>query len=175
VPVIAPTNTNKVACGLYHTCLIDTSGNVWTCGLNNYGQLGLGNTTNTATPTQVSSYSMSDVQCGEYHSVFETTTGTVYAAGLNNVGQLGVGDNSIKTTPTQVYGVNGVGLLTNVKNIYCGRNDTFYTLTTNNNVYMSGSYKSTTANYPVIVASFKIINRIYCNKFSDEVYVKISS
>jgi alpha-tubulin suppressor-like RCC1 family protein len=95
----------------------------------------------------------------------------VYAAGLNNVGQLGVGDNSIKTTPAQVDGVNNVGFLTNVKNIYCGRNDTFYTLTTDNNVYMSGSYKTTTTNYPIIMAVN--VSAIYCNKFSDEVYIKI--
>jgi len=36
-----------VSCGNFHSLFLDTEGNVWSSGLNNYGQLGLGNSSQT--------------------------------------------------------------------------------------------------------------------------------
>jgi len=174
-PTVDGTNILTVACGLYHTMLLDTFGNTWGCGLNTNGQLGIGNNNNYETPTIVSPGILSgitDVQCGEYFSVFQKGSTAVYASGLNSSGQLSVGDNIDKNVPTQVVGVNNVGYLTNVKNIYCGRNETLYTLTTDTNIYLSGSYNNFLTNYPVLAGVFSNIKAIYCNKFSDDVYVK---
>jgi hypothetical protein len=45
-----------------------TPGTLWTFGRSNYGQLGLGNTTNRSSPVQVSG-SWSSVAGGYYHSL----------------------------------------------------------------------------------------------------------
>jgi alpha-tubulin suppressor-like RCC1 family protein len=44
-----------VACGEYFTLAAKTDGTMWTWGENNYGQLGLGNTTGYSSPKQVGS------------------------------------------------------------------------------------------------------------------------
>ena len=53
----ATTNINndvkQVFCSRYHTFILKTDGTVWTCGYNSYGQLGLGDTTDRTTFTQV--------------------------------------------------------------------------------------------------------------------------
>ena len=36
-----------------HTFILEYDGTLWSCGLNNYGQLGLGDTTNRYTFTQI--------------------------------------------------------------------------------------------------------------------------
>ena len=46
-------NVKQVACGSSHTYILKNDGSVWSCGYNNYGQLGLNSTTNISTFTQV--------------------------------------------------------------------------------------------------------------------------
>ena len=46
----------------YHTFILKNNDTLWSCGLNNYGQLGLGDTTNRATFTQVTT-NADDIKC----------------------------------------------------------------------------------------------------------------
>jgi alpha-tubulin suppressor-like RCC1 family protein len=43
----------QIACGYTHTFILKNDGSIWSCGFNNNGQLGLGNTTKRTTFTQV--------------------------------------------------------------------------------------------------------------------------
>jgi alpha-tubulin suppressor-like RCC1 family protein len=54
VQVLNLTQVSSIAAGLGHSLAMKADGTVWSWGLNNVGQLGLGNTNNTSTATQVS-------------------------------------------------------------------------------------------------------------------------
>lgn len=95
----------KISAGTNHTCVV-ANADAYCWGLNNHGQLGVGNTTNYTTPqlltqgmagTPKSSTnlrpSVSDISAGGDFScgIFNGKTG---CWGLNNKGQLGVGSES---------------------------------------------------------------------------------
>ena len=61
-------------------------------GLNNYGQLGVGDTTNRLTPAStIDGLAVKAIACGGAHSLAILTSNGVMAWGLNNHGQLGQG------------------------------------------------------------------------------------
>ena len=71
-------------------------------GRNNYGQLGLGDTTQRTSPTKVGTDTWTAVAGGEGHSLAINSDGYLYSFGRNNYGQLGLGDTSSRTSPTKV-------------------------------------------------------------------------
>jgi alpha-tubulin suppressor-like RCC1 family protein len=91
--------------GHQHSLALKNDGTVWAWGLNNYGQLGDGTTTNKLSPVQVSGLTgIIDIQAGWYHSLALKNDGTVWAWGWNDYGQLGDGTTTTITTPVQVLG-----------------------------------------------------------------------
>ena len=77
-----------VAIGGQHTLLVDQFGNVYGCGSNSAGQLGLG--TGTAprlVPTKIDLSSVQSVSAGLSHSLFVTNS-NLYVTGSNQYGQL---------------------------------------------------------------------------------------
>jgi alpha-tubulin suppressor-like RCC1 family protein len=97
-------NPKQISCGGYHTFLIKQDGTVWATGRNDYGQLGLGDTNNRTTFTQLSSSfnNPKQISCGGYHTFLIKQDGTVWATGRNDYGQLGLGDTNNRTTFTQL-------------------------------------------------------------------------
>jgi alpha-tubulin suppressor-like RCC1 family protein len=88
------------------------NGELFVCGRNDYGQLGLGHTSNTQVPTKVPGIANAAlVACGERFTVCVKTDGTAVSAGLNANGQLGI--NSLVTSSNFV-GVAGVSNATAV-------------------------------------------------------------
>jgi alpha-tubulin suppressor-like RCC1 family protein len=70
---------------------------IHTWGLNNYGQLGIGNKENTMHPTRVEIFcglseedSVLDIKGGTHHSICLLKNGTVYGWGRNDDGQAGL-------------------------------------------------------------------------------------
>jgi len=60
-----------IASGLHHSLFVTSAGAVYSCGLNNYGQLGQGNTTNLTAPTAISVLTnIKNCCCGLYTSYF---------------------------------------------------------------------------------------------------------
>lgn len=85
------------------TMAVKTDGTLWTWGRNNFGQLGLGNTTDYSSPKQVGALTGWLNVCSSYGSSFALkTNGTLWSWGKNNYGQLGLGNTTYVSSPVQV-------------------------------------------------------------------------
>ncbi len=145
VPTLISTNIgtltiSAVACGGGHTVFLTNDGKVFSCGLNNYGQLGLGNTTSQNTPQQIlalNSLTISAIACGGRHTIFLTNDGKVYCCGANFNGELGLGNTTNHSTPQQISALNSFA----ISAIACGYSHTLF-LTNDGKVYTCGSNTS---------------------------------
>jgi alpha-tubulin suppressor-like RCC1 family protein len=90
--------------GSGHSLAIRTNGTLWSWGLNDNGQLGLGDYTKRTTPSRIGTQSdWSAVAAGAYYTIALKTTGTLWSWGYNDYGQLGLNDTGInRNTPTQI-------------------------------------------------------------------------
>ena len=97
---------SAVACGgLGHTLAMKSDGTLWSCGFNQYGQLGLGGTYNSSGNiidipfvnifTQVGSDTWTVVTAGHVHTMAIKSDGTLWGCGKNDIyGALGIGINA---------------------------------------------------------------------------------
>lgn len=91
-------NAIDVFCGNQHSFYINDKNQLFAWGLNNHGQLGIGNKFNQSAPTRVKDLDpyegdyVVEVSGGEHHSIGRTKKGLVYCWGRNDEGQCGVGD-----------------------------------------------------------------------------------
>ena len=104
----------NVACGFYHTMIIDINGTVSGTGYNIFGQLGVGDTFKRWTFTSAS-VTASQIAGGNNHTMI-IANNTVSGTGRNNYGQLGLGD----TTDRNVFTSTSV----TASQIACGYNHT---------------------------------------------------
>ena len=121
---ISVDDIKQIACGGGHTFILKNDGSVWSCGYNNYGQLGLNDNTNRTTFTQVTTNINNDVKqiaCGDYHTFILKNDGSVWSCGYNNGGQLGLNDTTNRTTFTQVT----TNINNDVSQVSCGNAHTF--------------------------------------------------
>ena len=114
-----------VSCGVIHTAVITTesTNNLYTCGYNNYGQLGTGDNNNSVSFVKVQSGSIYGkniiaVSCGYYYTTVITSEGSdnLYTCGYNNYGQLGTGNNDNSNYFVHVNGITGKNIIA----ISCG-------------------------------------------------------
>lgn len=85
-----------------NTMGIKTNGTLWVMGGNQYGELGLGNTTAYTSPVQVLG-SWLQVSSGFYgHALGIKSNGSLWAWGYNDYGQIGVGNLTSYSSPVQV-------------------------------------------------------------------------
>jgi alpha-tubulin suppressor-like RCC1 family protein len=106
-------NAKAIGCGAYHSLLVlvnspqtsmmmndddeDSSCCLFTTGLNNYGQLGVGDMNNRAFLTAVhlsENVQIMQVKGGVHHSLALASTGEVFAWGRSDSGQLGLDKTS---------------------------------------------------------------------------------
>lgn len=85
---------------------------LWSWGLNDYGQLGIGSTVNKSSPNQVGALTTwLNIACGGYFTLAIKTDGTLWSWGYNASGALGLGNTTYYSSPKQV------GALTTWSNI----------------------------------------------------------
>ncbi|XP_072751669.1 secretion regulating guanine nucleotide exchange factor [Anoplolepis gracilipes] len=96
---LRPEGIRKIVGGAGHTLILDTDGQVHSCGLNDKGQTGIGNTEQRNVLTFHKIYALEhkmviDVCCGWDSSAALTKDGELYVWGSNRYGQLGL-DHSV--------------------------------------------------------------------------------
>ena len=94
----------KASCGVPgHSLAIDITGQLYTWGGNNYGQLGIGSTDNKSSPVLVSgSRSYVEIQGGYSCSYAIDTVGMVWAWGRGDNGQLGINSTDSQSSPVAI-------------------------------------------------------------------------
>jgi alpha-tubulin suppressor-like RCC1 family protein len=104
-----PVAATAVAGGTSFSLVLLENGDVYAFGLNSYGQLGLGDTTERHTPAKIATLSgeARAVAAGDSHSLVLLENGDVYGFGRNSYGQLGLGDTTERHTPTKIATLSG--------------------------------------------------------------------
>ena len=136
-------DVKQIACGFNHTIILKNAGSVWSCGENEYGQLGLGDTTDRKTFTQVTTNVNNDVKevaCstdgdGLVSSYVLKCDGTLMGCGSDKVGQLGTNSTNYDSYNTLI------NITDNVNKIRCGGTH-FVVLKNDGSVWTCG-YNST--------------------------------
>ncbi|XP_054168107.1 E3 ubiquitin-protein ligase MYCBP2-like [Oppia nitens] len=116
-----PNRVIQIACGLHHSVLLTSSGDVLTFGSNQYGQLGHNDFIIREVPTKIFIKSnIIQIAAGSNHTVLLSSTGQVYTFGNNQKGQLG-------RNPSNEYGWNAMpGTIPNIGQQF-GRRATYIT------------------------------------------------
>ena len=101
----------QVAAGDEHSVFVTADGLVYACGLNDNGQLGVGDTEDRLVPTLVTGQLQGKtavyVAAGDHHTLCITGDGSLFSWGRNVKGRLGVGDTEDKNAPTLVTELQG--------------------------------------------------------------------
>jgi alpha-tubulin suppressor-like RCC1 family protein len=127
VPVDTSGLSNGVvalAAGYGHTCALLLGGGVKCWGMNSYGQIGDGTTTQRNTPVDVSGLTsgVMALAVGSFHTCALMVGGAVKCWGYNSYGQLGDGTGTQRNSPTPVFGLSaGVIAMTAGDNHTCAR------------------------------------------------------
>ena len=137
------TTFSSIAGGSSHAVGLTTSGTVYTWGLNDAGQLGLGTSSSVGSPATLSGVSdVIAVAGGADFSVGLTGGGNVYTVGGNEAGQLGsnISTGTGSSTPVEVCATSGCNgsYLGNITAIAAG-NAFVLALSSTGNVYEWGA------------------------------------
>ena len=91
-------NVKYITCGFNHTLVIKNDGTLYVTGENGYGQLGVNETADRYSFTQVPNLTANIIAAyaGEDFSIIIDDEGIVYGAGQNSSGQLGLSDSTIR-------------------------------------------------------------------------------
>jgi alpha-tubulin suppressor-like RCC1 family protein len=94
-----------VSCGYLHTMAVTAAGHAWTCGYNDNGQLGVGDTANRLWFTHVDAGHLGGARivmsaCAWRQSVVVSAEGRVWTFGWGRNGRLGHNDESKRLVPT---------------------------------------------------------------------------
>jgi alpha-tubulin suppressor-like RCC1 family protein len=107
--VVGLSNISRISSGDHHTCALRTDGAVFCWGSGTAGEIGDGNTSYFAPPTQVPISNAIGIAAGLAHSCALLADRTVKCWGSNYVGEVGVARTSTPIlVPTLVPGVSGV-------------------------------------------------------------------
>lgn len=106
----------QIDCGTFHTAALLHTGEVYTFGNGNHGQLGQGNTKICGHPVKVElPCGATQVACGDNHTVVLLQSGEVYTFGKHQEGQLGrrrkegANAETWHTVPARVDSIGGGG------------------------------------------------------------------
>ncbi|ETV80676.1 hypothetical protein H257_06184 [Aphanomyces astaci] len=97
------TGLARVACGAWHTAALTTTGDVYTWGWGQHGQLGHATLASQAFPTLLDvDYTVADVSCGTRHTTVRTVDGAVHRWGFTGPSRRIVAGQSANANSTHV-------------------------------------------------------------------------
>ncbi len=97
--------TPQPAAGTYHSLVVKSDGSLWACGLNEFGQLGDGTTSDRHLPVRVGTNAdwVAVAAAGE-HSAALKADGTLWGWGFNDYGEIGDGSYTERDAPVRLAG-----------------------------------------------------------------------
>lgn len=104
-PVRVPWKDGKwvtPAGGLHYSGALKADGSLWSWGLNDRGQLGIGSNTNMSNPVRLNGNQWASFTAGHEHMAAIKTDGTLWAWGKNDNGQLGNGSFTTSNSPIKI-------------------------------------------------------------------------
>ena len=174
-----PPNIVQFICGSSHSLFLDSEGNVYSVGFNDYGQLGLGHNRNQNTLNKIVNIppirTISCVGASSYLIDFE---GNLWSFGLNNHGQLGNGDGTTHMNTPKV--INTLKDIQQISRGSCGfhfiaknsQNQIFATGYNDHGQLGTGDTQSGDTNF---VSIPKEINSKYSTIWGDEFHTRAKS
>ncbi|KAL9654014.1 hypothetical protein ABK040_014223 [Willaertia magna] len=98
---------DSIYCGVNHTFFLMNNNQIYCCGGNTHGQLGLNDLKNRNNLTEnlffnENNLNILSITCGCDNTLFQTTKGEVYVCGYNYYGQLGLNDFENRKIPTKL-------------------------------------------------------------------------
>lgn len=105
-----------------------SNGYLYATGSNNYGQLGIGNTSTQYDWVNTNLQNIKDVAIGESHVYVLLDNGDLYVSGRNNYGQLGVGNSNNIYTFEKTLLENVTKIAASVSNGYALKDGKVYTV-----------------------------------------------
>jgi alpha-tubulin suppressor-like RCC1 family protein len=138
---------SKISAGYSHSLAIH-DGQVYSCGSNDKGQLGLGDAVERHSPSLVQALqgkNITQVVAGESFSLALDDNGEVYSFGDNSYGELGLGDNKVRYSPTFISSLQGTKI---IQIAVRGSNNVGLALAQDGVLYAWGWIKDVTQNTP---------------------------
>ncbi len=162
--------------------LLTSQGRVFAWGANNYGQLGIGSTTNSNIPIDITSFIPLDlgeqvilIETGAYHTMVVTNFNRIFGWGYNSDGRLGDGTFVHQKSPVLVAPSLILNENENITSLSLGGSFQFI-MTSNHNIYAWGmnNYGYLGIGTNVNKLSPVLINP-YFNLYENEIVIKINA
>jgi alpha-tubulin suppressor-like RCC1 family protein len=122
IPALKRKHIRDIACGSFHTIAVTETGDVFSWGIGERGQLGHGDLENHKTPWPIlglQGHEIGAIAAGEAHSLAASRDGKkVWAWGAGHYGQLGVGGLEPRLTPHPIDELENQS----IKHVACGAN-----------------------------------------------------
>ena len=169
----APSNIVRIVCGNYQSLFLDVEGNVYSCGYNIYGSLGLGhNKEQNVLSKIVNIPPIQTISCVNASCYLIDFEGNLWTFGQNEDGQLGRGDNKNINMPKKTRNLKDIQQIS-----YGSNGNHFLAKNSQNQIFVSGENArgqlGTGENKSVSI--FKEINSQYSTIWGDELYSRAKS
>ena len=168
-----PPNIIQFVCGFGYSLFLDSEGNVYSVGNNEYGQLGLGHNTNQNVSSKIPNIPpIKIISCANSSCYLIDFEGNLWSFGFNYHGQLGHGGNTDINTPKVI------STLKNIQQIsygFCGSH--FFVKNSQNQIFATGNnyYGELGTGDTQSVSIPKEINSQYSSIWRDDFYSRAKS